>query len=67
MLSERVFGEAGSSIVIEEFLEGREISVHAFCDGTRCLFPAAQDHKRRFEGDLGPNTGGMGVVALFRG
>lgn len=64
MIDENRFGEAGKSIVIEEYLEGQEISVHAFCDREHAvLFPSSQDHKRRYEADLGPNTGGMGTVA----
>ena len=51
-------------VVIEEYLEGIEISTHAFCDGkTFKMFPTAQDHKTIFDGDKGPNTGGMGVIA----
>ncbi len=51
-------------VVIEEYLEGVEISAHAFCDGkTFKMFPTAQDHKTIFDGDQGPNTGGMGVIA----
>jgi phosphoribosylamine--glycine ligase len=58
------FGAAGDTVVLEDFLPGQEISVHAFCDGrTMVLFPASQDHKQLYEGDKGPNTGGMGVVA----
>jgi phosphoribosylamine--glycine ligase len=57
------FGDAGTTVVIEEFLEGTEVSVHAFCDGEHAvLFPLAQDHKRIGEGNTGPNTGGMGTV-----
>ncbi|MBI2096833.1 MAG: phosphoribosylamine--glycine ligase [Candidatus Sungbacteria bacterium] len=64
MLSKKVFGAAGNTVVIEEFLDGHEISVHAFCDGeTAVLFPPSQDHKRIGEGDTGPNTGGMGTIA----
>lgn len=56
------FGEAGSAVVIEEFLEGDEISIHTFRDGkTFKSLPPGQDHKRIFDGDRGPNTGGMGV------
>ncbi len=63
MLVERVFGEAGAAIVIEDALVGREVSVHAICDGERFLrLPAARDHKRVFDGDRGPNTGGMGAI-----
>jgi phosphoribosylamine--glycine ligase len=55
------FGEAGKEIVIQEFLEGVEISLHALCDGrTARLFPTSQDHKRALDGDMGLNTGGMG-------
>ena len=51
-------------VVIEEYLEGVEVSTHAFCDGkTFKMFPTAQDHKTIFDGDRGPNTGGMGVIA----
>ncbi|MBP6884578.1 MAG: phosphoribosylamine--glycine ligase [Candidatus Pacebacteria bacterium] len=61
---EKVFGDSGNEVVIEEFMEGVEFSVHAFSDGqTIRIFPASQDHKRAHEGDEGPNTGGMGVVA----
>ncbi len=64
LMGSKVFGEAGSEVVIEEFMQGREISVHAFCDGeTAIVLPAAQDHKRIFENDMGPNTGGMGTIA----
>jgi len=60
----RVFGEAGNEVVIEEFVDGQEISVHAFCDGkTFCLLPPAQDHKPIGNNDVGPNTGGMGIIA----
>lgn len=64
MMGSKIFGEAGNEVVIEEFLQGKEISIHAFCDGEQAvLFPPAQDHKRIFAGDKGPNTGGMGTVA----
>lgn len=57
-------GQAGSSIVIEEFLDGEEVSFFALCDGTRAmLFGSAQDHKRAGEGESGPNTGGMGAYS----
>ncbi|CAN5619889.1 phosphoribosylamine--glycine ligase [soil metagenome] len=64
MLSGDAFGEAGAEIVLEEFLEGEEASLFVVTDGTEYLIlPAAQDHKRIFEGDKGPNTGGMGAYA----
>jgi len=64
IMGDKIFGEAGDEVVIEKYLEGKEISIHAFCDGDRAvLFPAAQDHKRIFDGDKGPNTGGMGTIA----
>lgn len=61
---ERVFGEAGSNIVIEEFMQGEEASVFALCDGEQyVLLSSAQDHKRIGNGDTGKNTGGMGAYA----
>jgi phosphoribosylamine--glycine ligase len=58
------FGRSGSEVVIEEFLRGEEVSFFALCDGERALsFGAAQDHKRVGEGDIGPNTGGMGAYS----
>jgi phosphoribosylamine--glycine ligase len=64
MLGERVFGDAGATVVIEAFLEGEEISVLAVTDGRDIeLLPVSQDHKRLLEGDAGPNTGGMGAYS----
>lgn len=64
MLERGQFGEAGKKIVIEEFLRGQECSIHALVDGkTTVLFPSAQDHKQVFDGDQGPNTGGMGTFS----
>ncbi len=60
----KAFGAAGARIVIQEFLEGMEISLHALCDGhTAKLFPTSQDHKRALEEDKGLNTGGMGTYS----
>ena len=58
------FGAAGATVVLEEILQGPEVSVFGLCDGERLvLLPPAQDHKRIGEGDTGPNTGGMGAYA----
>ncbi|MEW6061954.1 MAG: phosphoribosylamine--glycine ligase [Bacteroidota bacterium] len=63
-VEEKVFGDAGVNVVIEEFMEGEEASVFAFCDGERyVLLQPAQDHKRIGDGDTGKNTGGMGAYA----
>lgn len=60
----KAFGAAGTRVVIQEFLEGIEVSLHALCDGrTAKLFPTSQDHKRALDGDLGLNTGGMGTYS----
>jgi phosphoribosylamine--glycine ligase len=64
ILVAKAFGAAGTNIVIQEFLEGVEVSLHAICDGkTAKLFPTAQDHKRALDGDAGLNTGGMGTYS----
>ena len=64
ILVAKSFGVAGAKIVIQEFLEGVEISLHAICDGkTAKLFPTSQDHKRALDGDKGLNTGGMGTYS----
>jgi len=64
IMVKKEFKDAGDEVVIEEFLEGEELSVLTFCDGyTIRSLPPAQDHKRIFDGDKGPNTGGMGAYA----
>lgn len=64
MMVDKVFKESGNEVVVEEFLTGPEISIHALCDGKDfILFPPSQDHKRALEGDQGKNTGGMGTIA----
>ncbi len=63
-MEDRVFGEAGKKIVIEEFLEGVECSIHALVDGSSfLLLPDCRDHKRAHDGNQGPNTGGMGTIS----
>lgn len=60
----KIHGDAGKEVVIEELLEGQEFSTHAFSDGNSFkLLPPSQDHKRAHDGDQGPNTGGMGTIA----
>lgn len=60
----KIFGRAGDEVVIEEFMEGKEVSIHAFSDGEHiALFPTSRDHKPIYEGNKGPNTGGMGTIA----
>jgi len=64
VLVRKSFGTAGATVVIQELLEGMEISLHALCDGrTAKLFPTTQDHKRALDGDAGLNTGGMGAYS----
>lgn len=64
MMGDKVFGDAGSELVIEEFLDGEEISFFALCDGNTAIpLVGAQDHKRVGDGDTGPNTGGMGAYS----
>ena len=64
IMEERLFGDAGNRVVIEEYITGTECSVHALIDGENyCLFPTAQDHKALYDGNHGPNTGGMGAFS----
>ncbi len=64
MLSGEAFGPAGQRVIIEEYLDGYELSIFAISDGQEyVILPAAQDHKRLLDGDKGPNTGGMGAYA----
>ncbi len=64
IMIKRLHGSAGDQVIIESFAVGHEISIHAFCDGKSFkMFPSAQDHKPAFDGDKGPNTGGMGTIA----
>jgi phosphoribosylamine--glycine ligase len=64
IMQDKAFGEAGDRIVVEEFLEGQEVSLLAFTDGKTVLpLDSAQDHKAALDGDLGPNTGGMGAYS----
>lgn len=67
LLVDRLLGEAGARVVVEEKLSGREASLHFLCDGEKFLaLPPAQDYKRASDGDFGPNTGGMGTFCPAR-
>ena len=64
IMGERIFGESGAKVVVEEFLEGPEVSVLSFTDGNVVVpMVSSMDHKRALDGDEGPNTGGMGTIA----
>ena len=64
IMLDRVFKDSGTEVVVEQYLDGEEISIHALSDGkTHRMFPASQDHKTIGEGDTGKNTGGMGTIA----
>lgn len=64
IMIKKIFGNSGAEVVIEEYLEGKEISIHAFSDGkTYSIFPTSRDHKPIYDGNKGPNTGGMGTIA----
>ena len=64
IMQDKAFGDAGNEVVVEEFLEGQEVSLLAFTDGKTVLpLDSAQDHKAAFDGDTGPNTGGMGAYS----
>ncbi len=64
IMVKKIFGDSGNEVVIEEFLQGIEFSTHAFSDGVNFkMLPPSQDHKAIFNGDTGPNTGGMGTIA----
>lgn len=64
IMIDKAFGDAGASVVIEDCLEGQEVSCLVFSDGNRfCPLASAQDHKRAYDGDVGPNTGGMGAYS----
>src|SRR3984885_2285101 len=64
IMEERQFGDAGNRVVVEEYLQGTECSIHALVDGQNySLFPTAQDHKALYDGNHGPNTGGMGAFS----
>jgi phosphoribosylamine--glycine ligase len=64
IMSDKAFGDAGNTLLVEEFLDGDEVSVFVLCDGKNyCILPPSQDHKKIGEGDTGKNTGGMGAYA----
>ena len=64
IMEDKIFGESGSQVVVEEFLTGPEVSVLAFTDGkTLCPMVSSMDHKRAYDGNKGPNTGGMGTIS----
>ena len=64
IMLEHAYKQAGNEVIVEEFLNGQEVSIHAFCDGKfAILLPTLQDHKARLDGDKGKNTGGMGTIA----
>lgn len=67
IMVDKIFGDSGNRVVIEEFLQGPEISVLSFCDGSTIIpMVSAQDHKRAYDNDMGPNTGGMGTFSPSR-